>query len=373
MSRARPRSFSSDGKRNLENFERTHFVVLTGHLDDRPLPELVRTLRAQRKTGRLQIEYPDGPAAFFFEDGQIVDAQMGSLRGLEALYAAVELRGGSFNFNPLVRPPERSIDRQQQQFISDLIETERRESLPEINAEGRTRPTAIPFPARPEPLQLGPVAAELIAPLEERLASVEAAITVASRRFSRERLIYAGVISFLGALIIGTLLQVLYNFPAQNQAAPVAAASQQSPQAEVAEPAATTAAAPQQGEVAQAATADTTVSKGQTTPEASNRERVDARQISGAARRAEAARASQPQRQPAARAAERQTNGGRVPSGHVVQVLMEVRNGQVTAARVLNPRPGAADYESLALRMARQRRYPENFTGAERLQLRVKP
>jgi hypothetical protein len=359
----------------LENFERTHFVVLTGHLDDRPLPELVRTLRAQRKTGRLQIEYPEGPAAFFFEDGQIVDAQMGTLRGLEALYAAVAMRGASFNFNPLVRPPERSIDRQQQQFISDLIEAERRESLPEINAEGRSRPTAIPFPARPEPLQLGPVAAELIAPLEERLVAVEAAISVASRRFSRERLIYAALISFLGALVIGTLLQVLYNFPAQNQTPPVAAASQQSPKPEVIKPEATSAAATQPGDVAQAATAGSGASKEHTASDEPNRERADARQTSVAARRAaEAARQSQSQRQSAARAAGRQTDdGGGVPSGHVVQVLMEVRNGQVTSARVLNPRPGAADYESLALRMARQRRYPESFTGAERLQLRVKP
>ena len=369
----------------MENFERTHFVVLTGHLDDRPLPDLVRTLRAQRKTGRLQIEYPEGPAAFFFEDGQIVDAQLGSLRGLEALYAAVAMRGASFNFNPLVRPPERSIDRQQQQFISDLIDAERREALPDVNAEGRaTRPTAIPFPARPEPLQLGPGAAELIAPLEERLIAVETAITTASRRFSRERLIYAAVISFLGALVIGTLLQVLYNFPAQSQPAPAAAALTQSLKPQDAKPAAPPAAQPQ-GEAAQVATADGAASgaaatsaqatSAQATNEAAARERADARQTSGAARRADAAaRQSQPQKPAAASGdAERQTGGGPVPGGHVVQVLMEVRNGQVTSARVLNPRPGAADYESLALRMARQRRYPENFTGAERLQLRVKP
>lgn len=365
----------------MENFERTHFVVLTGHLDDRPLPELVRTLRAQRKTGRLQIEYPDGPAAFFFEDGQIVDAQFGSLRGLEALYAAVAMRGASFNFNPLVRPPERSIDRQQQQFVGDLIEAQRREAQPDIAAEGRaTRPAAIPFPARPEPLQLGPGAAELIAPLEVRLAAVETAITTASRRFSRERLIYAAVISFLGALVVGTLLQVLYNFPARSRPAPAAVVPAQSLQPEAGRPGAPTAAQPQ-GESAAAATAGAAGAGGAAAPnaqaagEAAARERTDARQTSGAARRTDAAaRQTQPARQAAAaRDAERQTGGEPVPDGHVVQVLMEVRNGQVTSARVLNPRPGAADYESLALRMARQRRYPENFTGAERLQLRVKP
>ena len=56
-----------------------------------------------------------------------------------------------------------------------------------------------------------------------------------------------------------------------------------------------------------------------------------------------------------------------------VNVLVEVKNGRVTKARVLNPRRGAGDYESLALKTARQQRYPDNFNGAERLKVRVKP
>jgi ABC-type microcin C transport system duplicated ATPase subunit YejF len=59
--------------------------------------------------------------------------------------------------------------------------------------------------------------------------------------------------------------------------------------------------------------------------------------------------------------------------GYVVQVLVEVENGRVTDARVWNPRPGAGAYEEVALRMARERRYPESFSGGERLRIRVKP
>ena len=359
----------------MENFERTHFVVLTGHLDDRPLPDLVRTLRAQRKTGRLQIEYPDAPGSFFFEDGQLVDAQLGDLRGLEALYAAVSMRGAAFNFNPLVRPPERSIDRQQQKFITDLIEAERRGAMPDVPADGRTRSSAIPFPARPEPVQLGPGAAELIAPLEQRLTAVETAITTGSRRFSRERMIYAAVIIFLAVLVIGTLLQVIYNSPSQGQTATL---SQRSPQPEAAKP---VAAAPTQPGV-EAAPAPTHAGDVPTTSGGPGREHAYARQTPGAARKIEpSARQTQAARPAAAAKAEdrqpvdRQAEGGgpAAGGGHVVQVLMEVKNGQVTSARVVNPRPGAADYEALALRMARQRRYPETFTGAERLRLRVKP
>jgi hypothetical protein len=52
---------------------------------------------------------------------------------------------------------------------------------------------------------------------------------------------------------------------------------------------------------------------------------------------------------------------------------MDVKDGRVTQARVLNPRAGAGAYEALALRLARQRRYPDNFTGGDTWKIRVKP
>ncbi|HEV2763858.1 MAG TPA: DUF4388 domain-containing protein, partial [Pyrinomonadaceae bacterium] len=199
--------------REVENIERTQFVVLTGHLDEQPLPELIRRLRVQRKSGRLQVEYADGPGSFFFEDGQMVDARLGSLRGVEALYSALSLEGASFNFNPLVRPPERNIDRQGQQFIWDLIEAPRRDALAEIKASGReldpASATHDSLAAR-EPRQL-PAAAELVAPLEVRLTAVEEAILTTSRRFSRERLTYAVVIGFLSGLAIVTTLGIVFD------------------------------------------------------------------------------------------------------------------------------------------------------------------
>ena len=359
----------------MENIERTQFVVLTGHLDDQPLPDLIRTLRAQRKSGRLQVEYPDAPGAFFFEAGQLVDAQLGTLRGLEAIYAALSLRGASFNFNPLVRPPERSIDRQQQQFISDLVEAPRREEMPEIKAAGRMFPAAAaaPLPPHNAPLQLGPAAAELIAPLEQRLVAVEAAILSTSRRFSRERLVYAGVISFLVGLIIATILQALYiTRPASPAPALTAASAIQSaqPAAPLVNAASVEAS---RGSVPASPTTSVQGGSGRGVSERAAAPVITTQKPETAARQARL-----PKPAPAVVAAMKETAtaaGGNTAArgGYVVHVLMEVRSGQVTGARVLNPRPGAGDYESLALRMARQRRYPENFTGAERLQLRVRP
>lgn len=330
----------------MENIERTQFVVLTGHLDDQPLPELIRRLRVQRKTGRLQVEYKDGPASFFFDEGQMVDAQMGALRGVEALYAALALEGASFNFNPLVRPPERSIDEQGRRFIEDLADAPRREGLAEIRAEGRGLEAApTPLHLQQNPARMLPSAAELTAPLEERLTAVEGAIVSASNRFSRERLVYAVVIGFLVGLSLITTLNVLYG-PFFRKPAPVAAVEPPATRPTVVTAAASPAATAVNEKGNDARTRSPEESANTQTPVPAAAAVIGSRRIDGA---------------PASR------------REYVVEVLVEVKNGVVTDARVWNPRPGAAAYESVALKMARERRYPASFTGGERVKIRVKP
>ncbi len=58
--------------------------------------------------------------------------------------------------------------------------------------------------------------------------------------------------------------------------------------------------------------------------------------------------------------------------GYVVNVLVQVRDGRVTSARVIDSRPSASAYEAVAVSKAKQRRYPENFTGGERLRIVVR-
>jgi len=343
----------------LENIDSTRFVVLTGHLDEQPLPDLIRKLRVLKKSGRLQVEYADTPGAFFFEDGQLVDAQLGSLRGVEALYSALALGGASFNFNPLVRPPERSIDRQGQQFIRDLVEAPRREGLAEVRAVGaqldapHASSTSLPQGAQ---LQLPP-AAELMAPLEERLTAVEDAIHTTSHRFSRERLIYAVVIGFLAGLSIVTTLGVIYG-PFRSKPVAVAGAASDKAAIEGSRASPNAPKATQQENVA-------TGSERGGVPPAS-----DSNQNAKPA--TEGAQPLVPSTA-AVISTRRSADALTVRGSYVVQVLVEVKGGRVTDARVWNPRPGAGAYESVALKMARERRYPESFSGSERLRIIVKP
>ncbi|MDQ1593100.1 MAG: hypothetical protein QOG71_3727 [Pyrinomonadaceae bacterium] len=379
-------------------------MVLTGHLDDQPLPDLIRTLRAQRKSGRLQVEYADSPGAFFFEDGQLVDAQLGNLRGLEALYAALALDGASFNFNPLVRPPERSIDRQQQKFINDLVATPRRENLPEVRVAGGAFPAttaatgaALAASTQPAPLQLAPVPAELLAPLEQRLTAVEAAINASSRRFSRERLVYAVVISFLVGLCVVTALQALLSLRRTPLNAPATDATISSQQLDAATGTTATAA----GGEATRGTSDAASKKGGAGVAPVERGNVatnndgrgnvvannDGREsIVAAAATSQAAGATKKVK-PAVTTKQAQSlklapqatkeigkkaGASSSEGGYVIHVLLDVKRGEVIGARVLNPRPGASAYDSQAIKIARARRYPSTFSGSDTVMLRVR-
>ncbi|HJP93471.1 MAG TPA: DUF4388 domain-containing protein, partial [Pyrinomonadaceae bacterium] len=97
------------------------FIVLTGHLSNHPLSDLVGILRHQRKSGRLLIEYPKGPAMFFFQDGEMVDARLNELTGLQAICVALAQPESSFNFNPLIQSPRRTIDPSLQRAVAELF------------------------------------------------------------------------------------------------------------------------------------------------------------------------------------------------------------------------------------------------------------
>jgi hypothetical protein len=97
------------------------FVVLSGHLSNYPLSDLVGILRHQRKTGRLTIEYPKSPGTFFFHNGELVDAQLNNLTGLQAICMALAQPEAAFNFNPLIPPSRRTIASSLQRVASELI------------------------------------------------------------------------------------------------------------------------------------------------------------------------------------------------------------------------------------------------------------
>ena len=351
------------------------FMVLTGHLDDYSLPGLIKMLHGQRKTGRLQIEDTESPAAFYFEEGRLVDAKIGDLRGLEALYLALSLPGASFNFNPLIKPPERTFEEREQKFIQGLLEAPTRGSTsdtPALFGGGETLSPISQHASAPSLLQAADSRSVLPVAREERLMSEGgAALATHSRRFSRERAIYASIIV---ALLLITFISQRRNdaTPAtphdtRSEATVGAANAEIARSTEISKERAALAGPPQAitreveegraGEQTLSPPADPNSAKGK---ERSNKQSKTSNVAPATIKKGE----SQTGRGAASSAAQGE---------QVVRVLMRVERGRVLQAVIQNSRPGMESFEALALRMARQRQYPRDFSGRDILQLKVKP
>ncbi|MGI9167285.1 MAG: tetratricopeptide repeat protein [Pyrinomonadaceae bacterium] len=61
------------------------------------------------------------------------------------------------------------------------------------------------------------------------------------------------------------------------------------------------------------------------------------------------------------------------PRSQAITVIVGVKGGRVTYASVSNRRPGMEAFESSAIRLARQRRYPLTMNGQESVVVRVNP
>jgi ATPase subunit of ABC transporter with duplicated ATPase domains len=59
------------------------------------------------------------------------------------------------------------------------------------------------------------------------------------------------------------------------------------------------------------------------------------------------------------------------PASQAIKVVMQIENGRVLKASIANPKPGMDSYEALALRIARQRRFPATSNGNETITINV--
>lgn len=98
-------------------------MPLTGELSDLSLAELIEFFCNQRKTGRLEVIYPKGCADFYLHCGSVVHAQIGTLRGIEAVYYSLTLSNASFVFNSTTEVPPQTIN---QPWTSVVLEGLRR-------------------------------------------------------------------------------------------------------------------------------------------------------------------------------------------------------------------------------------------------------
>ena len=284
------------------------FVVLTGHLSNYPLSDLVGILRHQRKSGRLVIEYAKGPATFFFQNGELIDARMNELTGLQAVCVALAQPEASFNFNPLIQSSRRSIEASLQRAVAELFGCWD-ESYAQIEATAAPAPEVLALPPAP--------------PVIVRKRSLF--------------LIGAAIVISVGLSIVIAVIGGLNN----NAAAETAV---QSSQVQV---------APVAAEPASPKTPVATVTKPNRT------ERKEEKRAKPEVKNdTEAVAEAPPVKEPE-------------PTSQSIKVVMQIENGRVLKASIANPRPGMDSYEALALRIARQRRYPATTTGGQTVTISV--
>jgi hypothetical protein len=92
-------------------------MALTGHLSDLSLSELIEFFCNQRKSGRLKVLYPSGAGYFYLQAGSVVDARIGVLRGIDAVYYALTLPNAEFEFSADTETAERTINQPWTQVV----------------------------------------------------------------------------------------------------------------------------------------------------------------------------------------------------------------------------------------------------------------
>jgi hypothetical protein len=312
------------------------FVILTGHLTDYPLSDLVGILRRQRKSGRLTIEYPAGPASIFFSEGELVDAQINDFTGLQAICLAIAQPDSPFNFNPLICSSRRSIESSAQRVVIELLGCWDESPL-EIVSTVRSDPISAArskeLPEAKEPLLLS---AAKQSPLRGR---------------SLLLVVSAGVLGFTIALVITLIvgLNSVVTFAEASKTSVLADTSHQPKQTVVG------------------------------TPAASNETTRSADQVRRSETRAALRKTSQ-QSQPSTQDESRDTSDRKVaesssnsdePAVSSIKVVLEVENGRVIKASIGGHKPGMESLEGLALRIARQRRFPAKQNGPQTVKINV--
>jgi hypothetical protein len=349
--------------------QQSRFVILTGHLKDYPLSDLVGILRHQRKTGRLLIEYPKGPASFYFRDGELVDAQLNNLSGLQAVCVAVAQPASSFNFNPLINPPKRSIENSMQRVVSELLGCWDEYGL-EIEAMTPSRSAAQPalaVQAAPQPALLAAAPSFNISQTsrtDQALVFSSVALEVPKSSYSRPLLAMAAA----GLMMLG-LSSVIALTGGFGRVAP--GASQSTPADQTAIP-------PEKKDVSPPAAApqDTVISA------ETSRKGISPASVAVPNRKTVAPAAETERTQPATRSNQNpavttepktQPASENRSKAEPVKVVLRIENGRVAQASIANHRPGMDAVEALALRIARQRRYPGKASGPETVVIKVTP
>ena len=162
-------------------------MALTGHLSDLSLSELIEFFCNQRKSGRLKVLYPSGAGYFYLQAGSVVDARIGVLHGIDAVYYSLTLPNAEFEFSADAEAINRTIN---QPWTQVVLEGLRR--LDENIAPG----VAFPQDYVPEPDELANAPVQLDSKSEVEKSFAPAFLSLGKETVSRRKPLFIGAIAF---------------------------------------------------------------------------------------------------------------------------------------------------------------------------------
>jgi negative regulator of sigma E activity len=332
-------------------------MALTGQLSDMSLAELIEFFCNQRKTGRLKIDYQRGHSLFFIREGELVDARVGALSGVEAVYFSLTLPNAAFDFSPDVLAQRRTInDTWTQVVLEGLRRLDEGVSPSEADAFGGWTPSESDLATMLN--QVENLDAKQQSKTNNNSSSdapfsmmVESA---SANGGSKKKWMVMGAAACVVLAVAVAAVPLMSSSPKpEAAAAPVAQPVQATPEANPSDAAASNDAAPVENADASAADAD---AARRDALERERRDRERKRKAEEAANKEENADPSLAQPKPSPAAA----TG---PKSVRVTVTYD-EAGRVTQASVAGTTPGAEAYGSTAVRIARGKHFPAGKAGS---------
>ena len=311
-------------------------MALTGHLSDLSLSELIEFFCNQRKSGRLKVLYPQGAGYFYLQAGSVVDARIGVLHGIDAVYYALTLPNAEFEFSVDVEAKSRTIN---QPWTQVVLEGLRR--LDESIAPG----VAFPPDYVPEPDDLAGTPVEKL----DMSADVErsfppAFLSLGKESVSRRKPLFIGAIA-VAVLASVAVIGVPAGWYSRKKVAVATENVNPTPVAENSQPAAPAQPQPSNAEAQPSAEDEAAL--------AARRQREKERK----AREAAAKNAENPNT-----AASTPVEGVKPGAKRVVVTVTYDESGRVTQA---------SGGDANALRIARQKRFPPGKPGSATISIPI--
>lgn len=110
-------------------------MALQGNLDGMDTADLIQLNCQSGASARLTAQRGDESAVLYFHQGEVVHAEVGALRGAEAVYVFLSWESGRFEVEPGVPPPQISI---RLPWLALVMEGKRRLDEQRIQANAQT-------------------------------------------------------------------------------------------------------------------------------------------------------------------------------------------------------------------------------------------